>query len=188
MSDNQAMADDDRHIAFDSNVLTYFLDGNRGSYKMAPNDPLAEQRIAAVRLFLYARPFIPPTVRTEAASILTPAKLEEHIRFIDYSFGELLPDEHQEKWIAERTNELLPHHKAGENDCRIVAEVEQDGDVPVLVTFDGGLKKDLAPHARIRIETPIECWESFAIPRGTPSKWVPGNGHPLAAETWWRWD
>ncbi len=47
------MTDDRRPVGFDSNVLTYFLDGNRGSFAFAPNDPLAPQRVAAVRLFLY---------------------------------------------------------------------------------------------------------------------------------------
>jgi hypothetical protein len=72
------MPDDDRPIALDSNVLTYFLDVNRGSYAMSANDPMAGQRIAAVRLFLYGTTFIPPTVRTEAENILDPEKLELH--------------------------------------------------------------------------------------------------------------
>ena len=181
------MLDNDRIIAFDSNVLAYFLDGNRGSYAMSATDPLADQRIAAVRLFLYGTTFIPPTVRTEAEAILNPQKYEEHIRFINYTFAEIVPDGPQVRWIENRTQELLPHHTTGLNDCRIVAEVEQDGAIPVLVTFDGGLKRDLEPHACIRIQTPVECCAGFDIPRGTRSKWVPAPGHPLANETWWRW-
>jgi hypothetical protein len=77
------MPEDRRYVAFDSNVLTYFLDGNRGNYRLAPDDPLADQRIAAVRLFLYCAPFIVPTVRDESSSILDPIKLDEHMSFID---------------------------------------------------------------------------------------------------------
>jgi hypothetical protein len=182
------LADDARHVAFDSNVLTYFLDGNRGNYRLAPEDPIADQRVAAVRLFLYCTPFIVPTVRQEAESILDPLKLEEHVRFIDGSFGELIPDDAQETSIGRRAAELLLHHPKGPGDCRIVAEVEVDEDIPVLVTFDARLKKDLAPHVGIRIESPTECWASFNIPRGTPPKWSPAAGHPLANENWWRWE
>jgi predicted nucleic acid-binding protein len=182
------VAEDPRHIAFDSNVLTYFLDGNRGNYSLATDDSIADQRVAAVRLFLYCTPFIVPTVRQEASSIPDAVKLEEHIRFIDGSFGELIPDEDQEASIARRAAELLPYHPKGPADCRIVAEVEQDRDIPVVVTFDDRLRRDLGPHARIRIESPVECWEKFAFPRGTPPKWTPASGHPLANERWWRWD
>ena len=55
----------DRLIAFDSNILTYFLDANRGHYCLTPGDPLEQQRIAAMRLFLYCRPVIVPTVKAE---------------------------------------------------------------------------------------------------------------------------
>ena len=153
---------------------------------MSPSDPLAEQRIAAVRLFLFATPCIPPTVRAEAETILNPDKLEEHIRFINYSFIELLPDASGQSWIDKRVEELHPYHK-GLNDRQIVAEVEHDGNISVFVTFDGMLKKDLAPHVNIRIETPVECWNGFRISPGTPPPWVPAPQHPLARETWWRW-
>ena len=134
------MPEDRRYVAFDSNVLTYFLDGNRGNYRLAPDDPLADQRIAAVRLFLYCAPFIVPTVRDESSSILDPIKLDEHMSFIDTNFGEFIPDDDQEESIGRRTSQLLPHHPRGPNDCRIVAEVEEDGGLPVLVTFDDRLE------------------------------------------------
>ena len=103
----------DRIIAFDSNVLTYFLDANRGNYALTPNDPLAPQRVAAMRLFLYCRPFIMPTVKAEAERIRNPEKLEEHMRSIGLSFGEFVPDERQEASIKRRAGELQhQHHSA----------------------------------------------------------------------------
>jgi hypothetical protein len=60
-------AADDRFVALDSNALTYFLEGNRGSYRLVPNDRIADQRIAAVRLFMWCKPVIVPTVRAEAS-------------------------------------------------------------------------------------------------------------------------
>jgi hypothetical protein len=181
------MTENRRFVAFESNALTYFLDGNRGDYSLAPNDPLAPQRIAAVRLFLYCTPYIAPTVKEKASQILNPTKLEEHMRFIAYSFGEVNPDRHQRAQIQKRAEALAEHH-AGLNDCRIVAELEWDGGIPVLVTFDGDLQRDLRPHTQIRIETPEECWTHFSIPRGHPPLWYPGRGHALEHERWWRWE
>jgi hypothetical protein len=178
----------ERFVAFDSNALTYFLDGNRGQYTPVPGDPFWDQRVAAVRLFLYCKAVIMPTVRAEAERISNPAKLDEHMRFINYSFGEFIPDERQKNSIERRAQELSPHHPKGLNDCRIVAEVEADGDVPVIATWDGGFKKDLAAHTTIRIWTPVECWHSFSFPQGMPPIWTPAPGHPLANETWWRWE
>ena len=66
------LAYSDRIVAFDFNVLTYFLDGNNGNYRLTPDDPIAAQRVAAVRLFLHARPCIVPTVKVEAALMAHP--------------------------------------------------------------------------------------------------------------------
>ena len=176
-----------RIVAFDSNILTYFLDGNRGDYRLTPDDPIADQRIAAVRLFLYCRTFIVPAVRSEALRIGSPEKREEHIRFIDSQFAEFNPDWRQLKSIERRTSELLPHHRNGEKDCRILAETEECG-IPVLVTWDTDFRTDLAQWTRTRLESPVQCWEHFDIPRGTPPQWTPYADHPLVKETWWRWE
>lgn len=177
---------DPRNIAFDSNVLTYFLDGNRGDYSMRAGDPLAEQRIAAVRLYMYAQPYIVPTVRAEAARILDVPKLDEHRRFIDFNFGEIWLHDWQQKRTDQRATELQAYH-GDADDCRIVAEIEEHGHIWVLVTCDLRLQERLSPHARIRIETPTQCWSSFAIASGTMPPRSPAPGHPLATETWWRW-
>lgn len=179
---------DDRIVAFDSSALTYFLDGNRGSYRLALDDAISEQRIAAVRLFMYCKAMIMPTVKAEALRIGDAAKRDEHIRFIDFQFGEFIPDEGQKESILRRTNELLPHHPDGENDCRILAEVEEDGGIPVLVTWDKRFRSDLAKHTKIQVTSPLGCWDSYRIPRGTPPKWAPYGDHPLAKEHWWRWE
>jgi hypothetical protein len=173
-------------VAFDSNVLTFFLDANRGEYQR-DSVVLTEERVAAFRLFLYCKPVIVPSVTREAEGIREEARRGEHLGFVASQFGELNPDDEQERRIERRAAELLLHHPKGPDDCRILAEVEEDGDVPVLVTFDRRFQKDLAPHTRIQIQTPVECWSSLNIPRGTPPQWGPAPGHPLSAETWWRW-
>jgi hypothetical protein len=175
-------------IAFDSNVLTFFLDANRGAYEVRPDDPFTEQRIAAFRLFLYCKVVIVPAVTTEAQAIRDAGKQEEHLRLIATNFVEFNPDDCQERAIERRAVELLPHHPRGAEDCRILAEVEQDGGPPVLVTFDNAFRRDLAAHTRVLLQSPVECWTGLSIPRGTPSMWVPGRGHSLEDETWWRWE
>jgi hypothetical protein len=175
-------------IAFDSNVLTYFLEGNNGQYSLGPNDRIGDQRIAAVRLYMHGQvpPFIVRTVRAEALRISNPTRLEEHERFIDCQFGECPTDVLQEASIKLRVAELLLHHSKGESACLILAEVEEC-EIPVLVTWDHVFRTHLARHARVRLETPVECWEAFRIPPGTsPVRW-PSADHPLAKETWWRW-
>jgi hypothetical protein len=179
---------EERLVAFDSHILTFFLDANRGAFRLAPDERLANERIAAFRLFLYCRPVIVPSVTDEATAISVAAKQEEQLRFIANNFMEFVPDDTQEWAIEARVAELLPHHPNGEPDCRVLAEVEVDGGVPVLVTFDCAFRRDLAPHTQIRLQSPAECWASLNVPRGTPPEWVPGNGHPLEHETWWRWE
>jgi hypothetical protein len=174
-------------IVFDSNVLTFFLDANRGEYTVAPSDPLREERIAAFRLFLYCRPFIVRTVATEAGRIRNGPKLKEHMASVGTNFAECLPDDDQIEAIERRARSLEPHHRGQMDDCRIVAETELCG-VPALVTFDTRLRKALSPQTKIRIQTPGRCWQSLAIPRGTAPQWSPAHGHPLATETWWRWE
>src|SRR3989338_166442 len=97
-------------VAFDSNVLTFFLDANRGQYSVAARDPLREQQIAAFRLFLFCRPFIVRTVTAEAERIKDDPKLREHMNFIWYSFAECIPDEDQIVASEQRALDLEHYH------------------------------------------------------------------------------
>jgi hypothetical protein len=110
VSENETeAAGNDWLVAFDSHVLTYFLDGNKGNHSQKADDPLAEQRVAAVRLFMYCTPIIVPTVKAEASRIRESAKLGDHMQYIDYQFAEFIPYEEQEQTIKQR------------KDCRHVA-------------------------------------------------------------------
>lgn len=172
-------------IGFDSNVLSAFLLANNGRVSLSHGDPLANERLATYRLFLHCRPFILPSVTVEAGLIPDGVKLDEHLRFIAYSFAEVIPDEYQKQLITRRAAELGKFH-TGELDCRIVAEAEVGG-VPIVVSLDSKLISRLSPHTSIRLRRPTELWSDLALPPGTPSKWVPGPGHPLEHERWWRW-
>ena len=175
----------DTIIGFDSNVLSAFLLANNGQVARDRGDPLAQERMATYRLFLHGNPCILPSVTAEAGLIPDGMKLEEHLRFIAYSFNEMIPDDDQAQLIAKRVEALNKFHN-GEMDCRIVAEAEV-GDVPTLVSLDATLISRLSPHTNVRLRRPTELWTELALPPGAPPKWVPGNGHPLEHETWWRW-
>ena len=72
-------------------------------------------------------------------------------------------------------------------DCRAVAEAEGAG-LERFLTYDKNLLKNLAGKTeRIVVQTPSTCWDDLGLPPGTPPKWIPGKGNPLAAMDWWRW-
>lgn len=175
----------DTIIGFDSNVLSAFLLANNGKVAQYHGDPLTQERLATYRLFLHCRPFILPSVTVEAGLIPNGVKLEEHLRFIAYSFAEVIPAEYQKQLIARRAAELGKFHN-GQLDCEIVAEAEVGG-VPIVVSLDSKLISRLSPHTSIRLRRPTELWSDLALPPGTPPKWVPGSDHPLEHETWWHW-
>ena len=172
-------------IGFDSNVLSAFLLANSGKVAQYAGDPLVQERLATYRLFLHCKSFILPSVTVEAGLIPDGVKLGEHLRFIAYTFAEVVPDEYQEQLIVARAAKLRAFHN-GELDCRIVAEAEV-GEVPTLVSLDSKLISRLSPHTSLRLRRPTELWSELRLPAGTPPKWVPGSGHPLEHETWWRW-
>jgi hypothetical protein len=153
-------------IAFDSNVLTFFLDANRRQHGVTAEDPLREQRIAGFLPFLFCRPFIVRTVTAEAERIKDDPKLREHMESIWYSFAECVPNDPQIITIERRASDLERFHPGEFSDCRILAEVEMC-EVPLLVTFDTRFQRRLSPHTKVRIQTPVECWQSLAIPPGT---------------------
>lgn len=178
-----------KQIAFDSNVLTYFLEANSAGYDPSadPDQTLARERVSAYRLFLYAdRAFVVPTVEREAKRIRDAFRRDEHLRFIWYHFMEILESSLDAAFVTKRMTELCAYHADGD-DCRALAEAEA-GRVDVLVTFDKTLKKRLQPRTNARLKSPAECWVDLDVPRGTPPRFTPADGHPLQHATWWRWE
>jgi hypothetical protein len=184
------MIADDTYAAFDSNILTYFLEAASGLYDPArdSDDNLRPERVSAYRLFLFGvKLVIVPTVTSEAAKIPKEEKRREHLSWI-YNQMEVLPQSSHENEVATRQARYEQLHPKGQMDCRAVAEAESDSDVQRFLTFDRDLLRCLAGKTeRITIQTPSQCWAELAILPGTPSKWVPGDGNPLAAVDWWRW-
>ncbi len=180
----------DLFVAFDSNILTYFLQAASGLYDPArdPDDNLRPERLAAYRLFLYgASLVVVPTVTSEAEKIPKEDARREHLNWIYYQLIAMLPEWLDEHEVTARQLRYEQLHPNGKMDCRAVAEAETDS-VQRFLTFDRTLLLRLSGKTeRITIQTPSQCWADLAIPHGTRSRWVPGDGNPLAAVDWWRW-
>ena len=192
------------NIAFDSSDLILFIDASRGGCQFSSHACVREAANATFRLFLYCRPFIVRTVMAEAERIIKEdANLRLHMLSISSMLAECRPDDGQILKIERRAAELARFHvgqmdefiQVGErerrhvaemNDCRILAEVEMCK-VPMFVTWDWKLKRHLSPHTTVRIQEPVECWQSLEVPPGTEPQWSPAPGNPLAKETWWQW-
>ena len=174
-------------IALDSNVLIFAIEASGGDYQFSSHNCIRDEGIAAFRLCLYSRPFIVRTVMAETERVIeNDAKLRAHRSSLLPMLAQCPPDDDQIWEIEKRAAELERFHAGQIHDCRILAEVEVCG-VTVLVTFDTNLQKRLSPHTTVRIQTPVQCWQSLAILPGTEPKWSPAPGHPLTSEDWWRW-
>jgi hypothetical protein len=184
------MTHSDLTLAFDSNILTYFLDAASGTYDPASDadDKLRPQRIAAFRLFLYGpKLWIVPAVAEEVGLIGKSEVRDNHLSWIRNLFGEVLPEWLDERDVAPREARYAALHSSGKMDCKAVAEAESDG-LHRFLTFDRKLLKNLAGKTeRIIVQTPSECWDGLDIPKGTEPVWSPAPGNPLAAVDWWRW-
>ena len=179
-------------VAFDSNVITYFLDANQTGYdpNVDPDASLAEQRVAAFRLFLYCKtdPVVLPTIGKEVESIRDAQRRREHTRWTHYHWHEVLANSLNADRVNARAQELSDWHSgvSNANDCRIIAEGEQTH-VVAFVTFDASLIRNLRDHASMFIGTPTECWQRATVPHGTSPSMVLEPEHPLFKATWWRW-
>ena len=55
-----------------------------------------------------------------------------------------------------------------------------------LLSFDGTFIRRLAPHARLKLTTPLACWQVMAH-RRAPPRAPARHDNPLAKQTRWRW-
>jgi hypothetical protein len=177
-------------IAFDSHVVTFFLQANQYGYDPAEDGDsvLATERVAAFRLWIYgSNPIAVPTVFKECKDVPDAMKNREHFNWNAYHLEEVLAQELDAAQIDARVAELAILH-SGANDCRIVAECEDKAArVDALATFDSELIKHLKDEARIVVATPYDCWQRLAIPHGAAPSSVLSADHPLVKVVWWRW-
>lgn len=166
-------------LAFDSNVLTSFLNANSSSVA-----PVGED-LASFRLFLYAETItILPTVTVEAERIPKKDKRQEHLKWVWYHFPEARLGEQKERILA-RAQQLLPHHPERDlDDCRIVAEAEA-AKAEVLATIDRKIKH-LQPYTAVLLLKPSGAFDHLPVSAGARPYRELGTGHPHASATWWR--
>jgi hypothetical protein len=175
--------------AFDADVVRAFFKISEGFRPELERDPfLRAEKESIFRLFIYGNnPFIVPTVESvlgERAQKSAEDKLmllSSHSMFLDVEARHLNAER-----INQRVDELGEWHagKATERSRRMVAECEF-ADLDVLVTLDQSVVAHLAPHTGLLLATPFDCWRRMRVPAGTPPRWVPGDGHPLARTSWW---
>lgn len=172
-------------IAFDSQIVTYFLRANRGD-EFPPAAPLSEldhQHVAAIRLALAYHVYVLPTVRLECSRIRDLDRHEEHGRFLNSFFNDILAAGFDSAKVNTMAEELL-HLHGDIDDCRVVAEAIE-GRLNVLVTNDRDLRVRLGAHvAPFQLLAPTEAWRLFA----RPAVRVPHPDHPLATTDWWEWE
>lgn len=165
-------------------ILSYLEEAMSPDYDPRDTD-LDEQRIAALRLYLWTTLAVGETAVKESERAREPVRTRLD-RFVTVLLPEWHVPVHDEARLEARTKELSSLHR-GIEDCRIVAEAELIG-VPTLLTFDKDLQRRLRAAARVSILTPVEQWERLAIPRGTPPLRRPDATNPLSGRNFWHWD
>jgi predicted nucleic acid-binding protein len=165
-------------VAFDSNVLTAFLNANSSA-----SAPVGEE-LASFRLFLYIETItILPTVSAEAHRIPAIDLRWEHLNWVWYHFPEAQLGQESERILA-RTQVLVPHHTQRDpDDCAIVAEAEASS-ADVLATIDRRIKR-LQPHTTVRLLTPSDLLDQLVFAGAQPCR-EPAEGHPHSRASWWR--
>jgi hypothetical protein len=151
-----------------------------------PQETVAQQQLALIRLFFYQPEtfFVTPTVTLECSRIRNIELAELHQSFINVLFGELKPS--NPNAVQSRANALRAAHNR-ENDCLVLAEAE-DVKHDVLLSFDINFVRRLSSQtSTVRLIQPAEYWESLGISPGQPPVKTPHSTNPLAEQEWWRW-
>jgi hypothetical protein len=139
---------------------------------------LAEQKVAALRLFFWTNLAVGETAVAQSQRARDPAIREQLDRLVAIELPEYRVPDDERNALEFRTRELTRLHEDAE-DCRIVAEAELIG-VPTLLTFDKTMQKRLRRAARIEILSPTEQWDRLAIPRGRDPIREPDATNPLS--------
>ena len=175
-----------RHLAVDSNTLTYLLDAVQPGYDpQCDASGLGPEKTAMVRLFLFAEClfWVSPTVKAEYRQIPGTAWREAHERWASL----LLHDQDldvSKAALEARARELLVFHPS-RNDCRVVAEAEHAG-CSELLSCDEAMLSRLAGAADLRIMRPSELFDELGIGPGAEPRVLPAASNPLLLESWWR--
>lgn len=177
-----------RGAALDSNCITYLAEALAEGYNPDADgdDVLRRERVALVRLLLYARDvFICPHSRAQVEGIPDEARRALQLLIGDVLLPEIVLREKHMDRVRGRIAELVVLHPDDE-DCRILAEAEIGG-AAVLLTRDGDFRNRLADASAIAIRTPKDYWDDLGLPHGIQPKIRPHPSNPLAHVDWWLW-
>ena len=173
-------------LGMDSNCLSYVIQTMSSTSAPSPDDELAAQKLALIRLLFYLPGvlWVTPTVTKECACIKEIELAAVHKSFISCLFGELPIT--NANVISGRVSSLNEHH-VGLNDCAILAEAEDVGH-DVLLSYDKKFLKGLAPYSsKVTLARPADYWERLNIRHGVRLDKAPHSINPLYYCDWWRW-
>ena len=171
----------------DTMILSYLEDAMTVGYDpTTDHQTLAEQKVAALRLFFWTDLAVGETAVAQSQRARDPARRVELDRLVAIQLPEYRVPDDERNALEFRTRELTQLHGDAE-DCRIVAEAELIG-VPTLLTFDKKMQTRLRRAARIEILSPTEQWDGLAIPRGRVPIRGPSGTNPLSRRNFWRWE
>jgi hypothetical protein len=172
-------------IAFDSQVITYFLRANAGEEfppGIGVETDLDREHLATIRLAFAHHVFVLPTTRVECRAISDDKRREEHERFFCSFFSEIQKDDIDQSQVDADVARLKEHHR-GVADCQLVAEAIA-ARMNALVTNDRRLRAHLTGRVgSLLLLSPVEGWAAFQ----REAVRQPAPGHPLADPRWWRW-
>lgn len=171
----------------DNMILSNLQDAMTVGYEPKTDDEaLAEQKIAALRLFLWTNLAVGETVVIQSQRSNDVEVRHRLDRLVAIQLPEYRVPDYKRSALNSRARELARLHRDLE-DCRIVAEAELIG-VPALLTFDKTMQRRLQCAATVEILSPSEQWEKLDIPRGQKPLREPHPTNPLSRRSFWRWD
>jgi hypothetical protein len=148
------------------------------------DDPVADQKMASVRIFYYW-PWVmsfTPTIRTEIEPIGDPARLKTHQQWIDIHLRELLAPNAERLAQAE---DQLAGSGVNETDARWLAEAVAH-DSTLAITWDQPLLNQSSGLEAIDVVSPTTAWSTLSVPNGTPARIAPSSTNPLSQQDWWK--
>lgn len=175
------------YVGLDGNVISYLVDAMSGNYdpKFDPDPVIRRERVAALKIFLYASQpnglYVPPTASAEIARIPDAARRYSHLDARDIHFPELLRLD--QRAVSGETKRLLAYHTK-EPDCRLAAECIVGG-LELVLTFDRRFRRSICGRG-IEVNSPSGYLASLSLSAGAQPQVLPHHTNPLHGAKWWR--
>jgi hypothetical protein len=171
-------------VVVDGNCVSYWLDALDAVVAPHPEDPLADQKLALVRIFYYW-PWVmsfTPTIRTEIEAISDPGRLKTHKQWIDIHLRELLAPNAER--LAHAQDDLAGSD-VNETDAKWLCEAIAH-DSTMAITWDQPLLNQSAGLTAIEVVSPATAWSTLSVPNGADARIAPSPTNPLSQQDWWK--